>query len=212
MIHWLISATLNGIFSSSTDDKLIRFRNRLNDSHENFPILEMLDAKDKSKDKIADELINSLMNTTYKFMKNVLMALTILYDGKIDLSTVDVDHMFPKIKSRTLEEMQTQSIPVDNEFQTYYEKFCNALPNLQLLNSSENKKKSATYFSDWIAAKSADERAKYMAENFVPDVDFKLVNFKNFIDARAKLICEKLAGKAIAQWLTFTTRIMFKKE
>ena len=90
MIHWFISATLNGIFSSSTDDKLIRFRNRLNDSHENFPILEMLDAKDKSKDKIADELINSLMNTTYKFMKNVLMALTILYDGKIDLSTAYV--------------------------------------------------------------------------------------------------------------------------
>ena len=80
MIHWFISATLNGIFSASTDDKLIKFRNRLNESHENFPIFEMLGAKVKSENKIADELIEALMNTTYKFIKNVLMALTILYE------------------------------------------------------------------------------------------------------------------------------------
>lgn len=193
MIHWFISATLNGIFSASTDDKLIKFRNRLNESHENFPIFEMLGTKVKSENKIADELIDALMSTNYKFIKNVLMALTILYDGKVDLSTVDVDHMFPKIKIKTLQEMLDQGVTDEKNFQTYYEKFCNALPNLQLLNSSENKKKSATYFSDWIAAKTAEERAKYMAENFVPDVDFRLVNFKNFIDARGKLIRKKLA-------------------
>ena len=203
MIHWFISVTLNGIFSFSTDDKLIKFRNRLNDSHENFPIMEMLDAKDKSENEIADELINALMNTNYKIMKNVLMALTILYDGKVDLATVDVDHMFPKVKLKTLQEMLDQGITDENEFQSYYEKFCNALPNLQLLNSSENKKKSATYFSDWIAAKPADERAKYMVENFVPYVDFRLVNFKNFIDARSKLIRKKLAENLKAHGIIY---------
>ena len=193
MIHWFISATLNGIFSSGTDATLIKFRNRLNDSHEHFPILEMLDAKNKSADEIADELISALMATNYKSMKNLLMALTILYDGKIDLATVDVDHMFPKIKIKNLGELAQQGITDETKFQTDYEKFCNALPNLQLLNSSENKKKGSTYFSDWIAAKPADERAEYMEKNFVPDVDFRLVNFKNFIEARGKLIRKKIA-------------------
>ena len=193
MIHWFISATLNGIFSASTDDKLIKFRNRLNENHENFPLKEMLDAKDKSDTELAENLINALMNTNYKYMKNVLLALTILYDGKKDLSTVDVDHMFPKIKIKNLGEMARQGIADENKFQSDYEKFCNALPNLQLLNSAENKRKSSTYFSEWIAAKSVDEREKYMAENFVPDVDFRLINFKNFIETRGKLIREKIA-------------------
>lgn len=194
MIHWFISATLNGIFSSGTDSTLIKFRKNLNDNHESFPILEMLGANDKFADEIADELINALMNTTYKYMKNVLMALTILYDGKIDLVTVDVDHMFPKVKIKNLGEMTRQGIADETKFQTDYEKFCNALPNLQLLDSAENKKKSSTYFSDWIADKTADERAEYMAKNFVPDVDFRLVNFKNFIEKRGKLIREKITA------------------
>ena len=77
MIHWFISATLNGIFSSGTDATLIKFRKNLNDNHESFPILEMLGVNDKSADEIADELINALMNTTYKYKKNVLIALMI---------------------------------------------------------------------------------------------------------------------------------------
>lgn len=193
IIHWFISATLNGIFSASTDDKLIKLRNQLNDNHKHFPIFEMLDAKDKSEEKIADELINALMSTNYKSKKNLLMTLTILYDGKIDLATVDVDHIFPKVKIKNLGEMARQGIADENKFQTDYEKFCNALPNLQLLSSAENKKKRSTFFSDWIAAKPDEERQKYMAENFVPNVDFRLVNFKNFIDERSKLIREKLA-------------------
>ena len=188
LIHWFISATLNGIFSSHTDEKLTRFRNLLNDNHKNFPLIEMLGAKNKSENELADDLINALMNTTYKSMKNVLMALTILYDGKKDLSTVDVDHMFPKVKIKNLGEMARQGIADENKFQTDYEKFCNALPNLQLLDSSENRKKSSTYFSDWVKTQPAE----YLAENFVPDVDFRLVNFKNFVDARAKLIRAKL--------------------
>ncbi|MBQ9487792.1 MAG: hypothetical protein IJU91_08365 [Selenomonadaceae bacterium] len=169
MMHWFISATLNGIFGAGTDATLIRFRKCLNDSHENFPILEMLNAKDKSADEIADELINALMATNYKSMKNVLLALTILYDGKINLATVDVDHMFPKVKIKGIVEMVRQGIADETKFNTDFEKFCNALPNLQLLDSAENKKKSSTYFNDWIAAKPAAEREKYMAENFVPE-------------------------------------------
>ena len=188
MIHWFISATLNGIFSSRTDEKLTKFRNLLNDNHENFPLVGMLGAKNKSENELADDLINALMNTNYKALKNVLMALTILYDGKKDLSTVDVDHMFPKIKIKNLGEMAQQGIADENKFQTDYEKFCNALPNLQLLDSAENRKKSSTYFSDWVKTQPAE----YLAENFVPNVDFRLVNFKNFVDARAKLIREKI--------------------
>ena len=41
MLHWFISATLNGVFSHSTDATLIKLRNQLNDNHENFPIFEM---------------------------------------------------------------------------------------------------------------------------------------------------------------------------
>ena len=203
MIHWFISATLNGIFSSGTDAVLLKFRNLLNENHENFPLMEMLGAKDKSDKKIADELINALMNTNYKVIKNVLMALTILYDGKKDLATVDVDHMFPKIKIKNLGEMARQGIADETNFQNSYEKFCNALPNLQLLDSAENNKKRAKFFSDWVDAKTADEREKYFAENFVPEVDFRLANFKNFIDARAKLIREKISDNLKAHGIIY---------
>ncbi len=118
------AVTLNGIFSSGTDATLIKFRKSINDSHESFPIFEMLDANDKSADEISDELINALMNITYKYKKNVLMALTILYNGKVDLATVDVDHMFPKVKIKNLGELAQQGITDEAKFQTDYEKFC----------------------------------------------------------------------------------------
>ena len=199
MIHWFIMATLNGIFSSGTDNKLVTFRNRLNENHEKFPLIEMLGAKNKTDKQLADELINALMSTTYKSLKNVLMALTILYNGKKNLATVDVDHMFPKIKIKNLGEISQQGIADESKFQTDYEKFCNALPNLQLLDSSENKKKSSTYFSDWVKTQPAE----YLAENFVPNVDFRLVNFKNFIAAREKLIRETLTENLKAHGIIY---------
>ena len=103
--------------------------------------------------------------------------------------------MFPKIKIKNLVEISQQGIADESKFQTDYEKFCNALPNLQLLDSSENKKKSSTYFSDWVK----NQPAEYFIENFVPDVDFRLVNFKNFVDERSKLIREKLTENLKAQ-------------
>ena len=124
MLHWFISATLNGVFSHSTDATLIKLRNQLNDNHENFPIFEMLDAKDKSEEKIADE----------------------------------------------------------TKLQTEYEKFFNALPNLQLLSSAENKKKRGTFFSDWIAAKSDEERAVKLSpdnsNSFVIKRQFENIKFE----------------------------------
>ena len=205
MIHWFISMTLKGIFRTNTDEQLNRLRNLLNKNHESFPLKELLGANDKTDKELADELINALMNTTYKNLKNVLMALTILYDGKKDLATVDVDHMFPKIKIKNLGEFAGQGIVDFEEFQTDYEKFCNALPNLQLLDSAENNKKRAKYFNVWIAEKSDAERSKYMTENFVPDIDFKLANFKNFIETRRKLIREKLEENLKAHGVIYST-------
>ena len=49
--------------------------------------------------------MRSVKATSYKSIKNVLLALTILYDGKINLATVDVDHMFQKVKIKSLVEM-----------------------------------------------------------------------------------------------------------
>ena len=44
-----------------------------------------------------------------------------------------------------------------------------------------------------------------MTENFVPDVDFKFVNFKNFIEARRKLIREKLEENLKARGVIYST-------
>ena len=41
------------------------------------------------------------------------------------------------------------------------------------------------------------------AENFVQEVDFKLANFKNFIDARTKFIREKLTEKLKAHGIIY---------
>ena len=46
-----------------------------------------------------------------------------------------------------------------------------------------------------------------MAENFVPDVDFRLVNFKNFIDERSKLIREKLAENLKAHGIIYFSEV-----
>ena len=195
MIHWFISATLGGVFSSRTDEQLNEFRKKINKNHESFPLKEMLKAKDKTDEEIAENLVDLIMEANYGYGKSAWMALAILYDDKNYTSPnaeYDIDHMFPKSNISALKNSASQGIldkSKETELESYYENFVDSLPNLQILTAAENKKKSSTYFSDWIKTQSEE----YLDENFVPDVkDFRLVNFKNFIDEREKLIRKKI--------------------
>ena len=195
MIHWFISATLGGVFSSRTDEKINNFRNILNKSHESFPLRKMLGVADGTTDEdLTKKLVDLIMTANYGYIKSAWMALSILYKNPAALApkaNFDIDHMFPKSKISALKDLASQGVldkSMETELENYYNDFCDTLPNLQILPSAENKEKSSKYFSEWVKNQSDEYRDK----NFVPDVDFKLANFKNFIDAREKLIREKL--------------------
>ena len=70
----------------------------------------------------------------------------------------------------------------------------NYLGNLQLLEEVPNKEKSARFFNEWIEEQypDPDQRKDYMQKHYIPDVDFSIMNFEEFLTEREELLCAAL--------------------
>ena len=70
------------------------------------------------------------------------------------------------------------------------------MPNLQLLEGIPNQEKSDSDFGDWLKSMfhSEQERANYMAKNYIPAVDLSVPHFREFATERRNLIKSQFAA------------------
>lgn len=69
----------------------------------------------------------------------------------------------------------------------------NSIVNLQLLDSRENESKGATPLAEWVENQCAGrDRAAFLANHLIPDVDLSLAHAADFFDARERLLCDRL--------------------
>ena len=74
-------------------------------------------------------------------------------------------------------------------------KVYNSILNLQMLDKNENESKGKKELWDWVDSScvSAD-KAKFLEDHLIPNVDLTLANFDEFITERKKLLKTKLLG------------------
>lgn len=123
------------------------------------------------------------------------LILSVLYpDLKIGQIIFHQDHMHPysKFSKSNLSDLENQGVDVKQWLDMR-----DKIPNLQLLEGTENTKKQATHLKDWIAGNEENE-AYYRKRNYISEnQDLSFQEFTSFYDSRARLIRSKLEDELL---------------
>lgn len=189
---WFVSSILLRVFSFASDSVLKQIREIVKGDHEGFPLDAICDKfRGTNRDiTFTDDSINNLLWTKYGG-GDTLIVMSILYPWANLRNNFHIDHIHPKTKF-TRKKLEKCGVPEDKI------DFCldnyNYLGNLQLLEEVPNKEKSAHFFDEWIEEQypDPDQRKDYMQKHYIPDVDFSIKNFEEFLTEREELLCTAL--------------------
>lgn len=189
---WVAIALLKNMFGSSTDNTLKSIQDIiLNQTNsENFPCSEINQKLNVissfSKDEI-DNILRYSYGTKYSYL-----ILSLFYPNR-DWKDCrfSEDHIFPKSEF-TEAKLRKRGYNSDKIklYQTYY----NTILNLQLLDETENKEKSAKPFNEWIKTRD-DNFKKRHSIPIIASYDFD--SFIEFINGRKKLLSNFLENLTI---------------
>jgi hypothetical protein len=193
MRHWLTVALLKRTFSGHPDNVLRAIRRVVKEHHDTFPMEPIFDELKATKPMKFDEaeldgLLSYKYGQSYTFTVLALLYPWLKYDQRFH-----VDHIFPRamFKKRELEQ---RGIP--SEQWPRWLDHVNDLANLQLLQGRENREKADQEFEPWLRGECPDPKqlASYRKNHLIPDVDLSFENFPQFLEAREKLVRERLAN------------------
>jgi uncharacterized protein with ParB-like and HNH nuclease domain len=196
--HWLAIVLLKGTFSGQPDNVLRPIREIIIDSTNGFPfdaIVDKLKSTQKNLSFNEDE-IDNLFDYSYG-QARLFPILAFLYPT-LDFNNIfHQDHIFPK-SHFTVRRLTGKGIT--NEEIGFYIDNYNCLANIQMLEGMDNKEKSDKDFKTWLEEKypNKNERKIYMDRHYIPDVDFDIKNFKEFLEQR-KLLIRNALLKLISQ-------------
>lgn len=200
---YLFHALLKNVFSGQGDTVLSNLRNylrtksddatgyALKDNKFSFNSIVNVKLPSNKSLKITDEDIEEFLG--YRKGNNAFLVLSFLYPNlKYGQVKFHQDHIHPY--SQFTDAKMTSHLIPDTDFATYYE-HRDALPNLQLLEGTENIKKSKTPFSQWLKSKDDNNNPvvsdidKFLSDNYIDNT--LSLDFKDFLafytDRRKKL-------------------------
>lgn len=173
MRTWLFRAIVREFFTNGSDAKLKIVRTILEDhpKKDYFPVNEIVSQfmNDNANINVDDKVIDTLLMTS---KKDSFPVLNIIYSDRFDTTkNYDVDHMHPQKDSCCKDGFDT-------------------LPNLQLLESNQNRSKNDFSLKDWVNQLGQTEKDLLI----IPEskVSLELADFDKFFKAREVILRKKL--------------------
>lgn len=131
-------------------------------------------------DDFIEELLNNQKDQRYTFSILAMLYPNLDYRN----NNFHQDHLHP---AALFEELKPE-IKEKYDWRTY-----NSILNLQMLDANENESKNAKPLLEWVNEQTINsDRAKFLENHLIPDVDLSLDNFANFIEERKVLLVNKL--------------------
>lgn len=196
--QWLHMALLKGVFGGQGDALLTSMRKVIDDnlSKGSFPLPEIIEAfKITSKDlRFDDEYVDKLLQTQHGD-PTCRSILALIYPEMNMNQQYHIDHLHPQsaFQDRTL---QAQGFLANDPdlFKFYSDRLhWNSIPNLHLLNVSQNTSKQDQSLADWVD----DPRNGFRRDDLLvsSDVSLHFSNFKQFHDNRREALRSRLKSK-----------------
>lgn len=198
--RYMVHSMLRQIYSGQGDSTLSKMREALKGMRKlstkfTFDKLLSTELPNKKTLRVTDEDISSVLAETKGPL--TFAVLSLLYPNlKYGQVKFHQDHMHPAALF-TESKLRSQGIPP--EFWGKYEEKTNTLPNLQIMEGTENEEKNKTPLASWVNGNDRSGRPnvsdfnKYLADNYVPNgvsLDFK--NFLTFYDKRRDFLKTEL--------------------
>jgi hypothetical protein len=187
--EWLARVLLKGIFGGQPDSIYPKMRDLVNENIGKFPLKETIIHYRGSRKSLSfsEDDIESLLNLQYGKAKTYC-ALTLLYPGLNYNFKYHQDHIHP---ASFFSKKYLRDMGLCEEDVEAYITACNSLPNLQLLQSTQNIQKSDKPLVDWLALtyNSSADKESFLRQNYIGANDsLNFEDFLNFVVARRKTL------------------------
>ncbi len=196
---WICLSLLKGVFGSQSDNvltiikKIINIELLENKKDNNFPLNRIKDEFKSNPSKnlsFDNDFIDKLL-TIQKDDSNCFSILSLLYSHlNFNNQEYHKDHLHPASYF-----YKRKRIDFDNEedYKFYSDPSnWNSILNLQLLNGTLNQSKLDKPLKDWIDNNNIDK-----SNQLIPNVSLDILDFREFIAARKKLLTEQLKTMVI---------------
>lgn len=195
---YLVLSMLNRIYGGRPDQVITKIRDALRTKNEEKDYILKQDKfsltdieKNMTFEKslsIKDEELEEIL----EFEKGpyTFMVLSLLYPNlKLNQVKFHQDHIHPNSFLYDYDKMAEAGVPEEKYYDYYSKK--DKLPNLQLLEGSENESKNQTLFSEWF--KKIKDKKKYKKDNYIPEkVSLEIADFDVFFEKRKELLKNKI--------------------
>ncbi len=187
--EWLARVLLKGTFGGQPDSIYPKMRELVNKNLGRFPLEEtIVEYKGKTKSiSFTEDDIDNLLEQQYGKAKT-FCVLTLLYPALNKSFYYHQDHIHPK-SFFTKKKLKEFGI-ADSEAEAFTREF-NKLPNLQLLEATQNIEKSDTPFSEWLEKtySGQTEQESFLMQNHIkPDESLVFEDFLSFVANRRKIL------------------------
>lgn len=180
--EWLITSMLTGVFGGTSDSILSKAKKALeeNATSDIFPKSILFDKFKEVKAALTLEVNENIIDRAFYNSLESYLILSLLYKNSVNLTPIlednrpQQDHIFSK------KEMKDAKIPKEK---------VNSIYNIRWVTASDNRIKSDESFSEWYARLGKDVAKSH----FIPEGNWTVQRFDEFLEARKKLFLESIA-------------------
>lgn len=190
--EWLARVLLKGTFGGQPDSIYPKMRELIKKHEGRFPLKEIIANYSGQRKSISfsEEDIENLLDLEYG-KRGTYSVLTLLYPGLNYAFNYHQDHIHPKssFHKTSLRKAGFKEDEIEN-----FKEWFNTLPNLQLIQETENIQKSDTPFGAWLRKRhrSKSNRNAYLQQHYIStDVSLDLKDFEAFHDERWETLKQK---------------------
>ncbi|MEC8011006.1 MAG: DUF262 domain-containing protein [Pseudomonadota bacterium] len=190
--EWLARVLLKGTFGGQPDSIYPKMRELISANLGKFPLQEIITHYKGGRKSISfsEDDIDSLLDLQYGKPKTYC-ALTLLYPGLNYNFKYHQDHIHPQ---SLFNKKYLRSIGLNDDQCDAFILAFNSLPNLQLLQATQNVEKSDKPFSEWLEMNypSQADRNSFLMQHYInADESLALEDFLSFISGRRKALKRK---------------------
>ncbi|SDN62634.1 DUF262 domain-containing protein [Vreelandella arcis] len=195
--QWFYMALLKGVFGGQADTILSSMRDLLDQhlSERSFPleaIIERYRATNKDL-RFDEETLDKLLETQHG--EGRCRALLHLLFPEMNVTEIfHIDHLHPQSAFSNKALKGHEFLAENEELRAFYGSpvHWNAIPNLHLLNHSQNQSKNDRSLKDWLGDQNVHLSARDL---LVENVDLEFESFKAFYEARHEALKRRLISR-----------------
>lgn len=186
---WFTRSLIKRVFSGQPDNVLRPIRKIIKENNNVFPFAKIMDEFKGTTKSIAfdeEDINENIMELRYGD-QDLLPAMMLLYPDKDISKSIHIDHIYPKSKMRE-KSLREEGF---NEAQiSFYVSNVDNIANLQLLYQIPNIEKRDMNFKEWFEKNYNSDimKADYRSTNLMPNMEYTLENFEDFIEKRREII------------------------